>query len=80
MNPRYLAYCTALGLTPEQERASVDGHSMHGFVLWMSERRQEYCVSKGLSDSAFAMSLGTDAGHDEYTAWLQVRAVELAGA
>lgn len=41
-NPRYLAYATAHGLSPQQildrDRAEYSGAGMTGFVVWLSQQ------------------------------------------
>lgn len=85
MNPRYLAYCRAIGMTPEQERVDVKlrglGTSMHEFINWMRRRRREYIAFRGWVDTSyngdFEFSLASPEGQDQYTRWLQWRAEEL---
>lgn len=51
MNPRYIAYCTAHGNTPEQQAAADEiaypGGRNCGFILWMSVKLSAYKKSLG---------------------------------
>lgn len=42
MNPRYLAYCAAHGMTPQQMRMHdmqrFPGGHLCGFILWVSQQ------------------------------------------
>lgn len=74
-NPRYLAYCRAMG-EPEPERMrALDkerwpaGH-MAGFMLWMSERWQEWHAARGLRRHAHVLS---DDDHASFHRELQER-------
>lgn len=70
MNPRYLAYCRAIGLTPEQERARFKGSTtMHEFILWMGEAKAAFKAERAFDEDAFRYSIIGDP--DGYTAWLQ---------
>lgn len=89
-NPRYIAYCDSLGLTPEQERASVaerfqGSTTMHEFIIWMSARQREFqkdreCIANEDPDQerfCFHMHIACDRGQNDWTAWLQERAIQL---
>lgn len=43
-NPRYVAYCNSLGLTPEQEQArrKAEGKNSTDFICWSSQRIREW--------------------------------------
>lgn len=74
MNPRYLAYCKAHGMTPgqmmEHDRARFTGGTMCGFILWNSAKVREF--SK-VSPGAF---VGSNLhNHRAYVARLNLRLV-----
>lgn len=52
--PRYLAYCNANGLTPEEQlerdRAAYPGGCMCGYILWISHNLSRF---RAHSPSAF---------------------------
>lgn len=69
--PRYVAYATNSGRTPEQQGIHDDaawpGGCMTGFALWISARWAEWHKATG-----FRGVLG-QAQHDEFDAWLKAR-------
>ena len=73
-NPRYVAYCTAHGNTPEaQLKADVEkypGGYMAGFILWMAEKARKFSKQRGLDHDGFGYFLCRNEGQDEYTKWL----------
>lgn len=71
MNPRYLAYCRAHGLTPEAmlafDRERAPGGHMGPFIRWVGQRWQEW----GVAHNRSAWSGHTAEDHEHFDAWLQ---------
>lgn len=69
MNPRYLAYCAAHGLSPdgmmEHDRAKWPGGVMCGFILWMNEQWPAWKKAAG-----WRGSLLSEKDHASFDAWL----------
>lgn len=70
MNPRFIAYATAHGRTPEaqleHDRETYPGGSMAGFILWIADRRRAF---KARCPEAFVGDLIRD--QEAWTAFLQ---------
>lgn len=68
--PRYLAYCTSHGKTPEAMLAhdyqAWPGGVMCGFILWISEKWQEFFKLHPACRRNFLSS----ADHDNFDSWL----------
>lgn len=51
-NPRFLAYATSRGMTPEaaleHDREAYPGGVMCGFVLWINDRWKEWRRARGV--------------------------------
>lgn len=81
MNPRYLAYCSAHGMTPEamaeHDEVRWPGGRMAGFILWMSEQSRKFfkahpeAFSKGWNGVPDPYQLSD---HSAWDTWLQNQA------
>lgn len=71
--PRFIAYATAHGRTPdeqiEQDRIDWPGGVMCGFILWMSDKWNEWRKLNGLAarDPLF------DSDHASFDAWIGIK-------
>lgn len=75
MNPRYVAYATAHGCTPEEMRAVDEerfpGGRTAGFLIWMSQRWQEWAKLRGYRLPASGQrTVLSDADYADFDAWL----------
>lgn len=72
LNPRYIAFATANGHTPDEQfeadKVKWPGGPMTGFILWIRERWAEWGESTGT-----ARFPKTDAIHAAFNAWLAAR-------
>lgn len=73
-NPRYVAYAAAHGRTPEAMRdhdaQAWPGGPAVGFMLWISENLQAWGKARGRRGRRLDF-LGSEADHEDFTAWLQ---------
>lgn len=80
MNPRYLAYARAHGLTPDAmallDEARYPGGRMAGFQVWMSERWADWRLARGRGHDTIL----SDADHADFDAWLADRSASLGRA
>lgn len=71
MNPRYLAYCSAHGRTPDDmlayDREQFPGGCMVGFMLWINQRMTAFLAVNRDVDR-YVMS---DSDHARFTAFLR---------
>lgn len=74
-NPRYVAYARAHQRGPEEMLAldceQAPGGRMAPFIIWMSQRWQEWRRANGLRPSEHV----PEAGHAEFDAWLEASTV-----
>ena len=74
LNPRYLAFCAAIGKTPKEERADVaasgQGTSMLDYVEWNTARLREWAAEQGAPNDHSRLLIKAG-GHGSYDAWLQ---------
>lgn len=83
-NPRYVAWATSQGRTPEEQHARERGDdsvsTLSAFSRWILERWDEWRALRGLKPRGIDRDYLTPEQHADFDAWVQTRAVELAGA
>lgn len=79
MNPRYIEYARAHGLSPFRmmllDRRRFPGGRMVGFMLWMSARWEEWFKAKGYKRSGPTEHLLSDEDYKDFDAGLARRPV-----
>lgn len=75
-NPRYVLYAKSQGRAPEEQRAydaeAWPGGPACGFMLWMSERRQELQREFGLGEGFSGLdNFRLKVSDAEWTGWLE---------
>lgn len=77
VNPRYLEYCKAHGLTPdgmmEADVQRYPGGKMTGYICWIGARWHEFC---GIMRVSADYPMG-EKEHTAFDAWLKQRVVEM---
>lgn len=74
MNPRFVAYASANGRTPEAQLAhdaeAFPGGKMCGFIIWIGRQWRAWALATKHPRAKDSCAILTEADHAAFTAWV----------